>query len=180
MLARFRPILKLAARFGRARQGATAVEFALLALPFFLLTFGLAEIAMIGFAQTSLDYAVSETARLIRTGQAQSSNMTAAQVKAQLCSKLTALIPMDCTNNLSLDVDKFTSFVSVTNPNPVQNGVFDSSGFGFDPGQQSDIVIVRSYYRWQVITPFFQGVFANVSGGQRILASTMMFRNEPF
>jgi hypothetical protein len=31
-----------------------------------------------------------------------------------------------------------------------------------------------------VLTPFFQGVFQNVNGGDRILVSTIMFRNEPF
>ena len=59
-------------RFGRARRGSAAVEFAMVILPFFMLTFGLAEVAMLGFAQTSLDFAVSETARQIRTGRAQS------------------------------------------------------------------------------------------------------------
>ncbi len=176
----FRSAWKAAVRFGRAESGATAVEFGLLALPFFVLTFGLAEIAMIGFAQTSLDYAVSETSRLIRTGQAQTAGTSATQIKADLCNELTSLMPMDCDANLYLDVNTFQSFVAVQNPNPVQNGVFNPASFGYNPGVASDIVVVRAYYRWQVITPFFQGVFANVSGGKRVLASTMMFRNEPY
>ena len=167
-------------RFGRAREGAAAVEFGLLALPFFLLTFGLAEVAMIGFGQTTLDYAVSETARLIRTGQTQNAGSTAAQVKAQLCAKLTQLMPMDCANNLYVDINSFPSYVTATNVDPVQNGNFNSGSFTFSPGNANDIVVVRAFYRWQVITPLFQSVFANVSSGQRILASTMMFRNEPF
>ena len=176
MVTRIRSALK---RFLRAREGATAVEFGLLALPFFLLTFGLAEVALIGFAQTSLDYAVSETARQIRTGQAQNAAATADQIKAQLCTKLTNLIPMDCNNNLYLDVKAFQSYVSATNTNPVQNGNFDTAGFDFNPGGRNDVVVVRAFYKWQVLTPMFQTVFANV-GTQRVLASSMMFRNEPF
>jgi Flp pilus assembly protein TadG len=180
MLRSFRTVLRLAGRFGSEKSGATAVEFGLLAVPFFLLTFGLAEIAMIGFAQTSLDYATSETARLIRTGQAQQGGQTADQIKSTLCGKLTGLLPMDCGNNLYLDVATFTSFANVTNPSPVQNGQFNAQGFGYSPGQPSDIVVVRAFYRWQVITPMFQTVFGNIAGGQRVLASTMMFRNEPW
>jgi hypothetical protein len=39
---------------------------------------------------------------------------------------------------------------------------------------------VRAYYRWQILTPLFASVFQNVSGGERILVSTMMFRDEPY
>jgi hypothetical protein len=51
---------------------------------------------------------------------------------------------------------------------------------GYQPGQPSDIVVVRAYYRWKVMTPLFEPIFQNISGGERILVSTMMFRNEPF
>lgn len=166
-------------RFGRARDGATVVEFALVAAPFFLMMVGLAEIALIGFAQTTLDYAVSDTARSIRTGQVQMEGQTPEEVERALCDNLTALMPLSC-NNLYLDVDEFSSFVDVQMTNPIRNGEFNESGFGFEPGAPSAIVVVRAYYRWETVTPFFKQVFANVSNGERLLASTMMFRNEPF
>ena len=81
-------------RLGRARRGSTTVEFALVVFPFFLLTFGLAEIAMIGFAQTSLNYAVSETSRQIRTGQAQLGGITEAQIKRRRGVSIVWLIPI--------------------------------------------------------------------------------------
>jgi Flp pilus assembly protein TadG len=84
--------MKAFRRFARARRGSAAVEFALVLMPFFLLTFGLAEVSMIGFAQTSLDFAVSETARQIRTGQAQTNGVTEAQIRTQLCSELNNFI----------------------------------------------------------------------------------------
>lgn len=169
-------------RFARARRGAAAVEFALVLMPFFLLTFGLAEIAMIGFAQTSLDFAVSETARQIRTGQAQMNGVTEAQIRSQLCSELNNFIVMGCDGNLYLDVRRFDSFADADNNGmaPIQNNAFNEAGMGYQPGQPSDIVVVRAYYRWHIITPMFEPVFQNISGGERILVSTMMFRNEPF
>lgn len=182
MFARALGRMKSFRRFARARRGSAAVEFALVLMPFFLLTFGLAEVAMIGFAQSSLDFAVSETARQIRTGQAQMSGVSESQIRTQLCSELNSFIVMDCNGNLFLDVRRFTSFTDASNSawNPIQNEQFSAQGMGYQPGQASDIVVVRAYYRWKVMTPLFESVFQNVSGGERVLISTMMFRNEPY
>ncbi|MBX3429500.1 MAG: pilus assembly protein [Hyphomonadaceae bacterium] len=182
MFARALRRMKAWRRFSVARRGSVAVEFALVLMPFFLLTFGLAEVSMIGFAQTSLDFAVSETARQIRTGQAQMNGVTEAQIKTQLCSELNNFIVMGCDGNLFLDVRRFSSFVDASNnaQTPIQNNEFNTAGMGYQPGQPSDIVVVRAYYRWKVMTPLFEPVFQNISGGERILVSTMMFRNEPY
>ena len=182
MFAPFIAMRSALRRLGRARRGSTTVEFALVVFPFFLLTFGLAEIAMIGFAQTSLNYAVSETSRQIRTGQAQLGEITEAQIKAQLCTNLNSFIIMTCDGNMFLDVRRFDSFTNASNgvTSPIQNGQFQTGSFSYSPGASSDIVVVRAFYRWHVMTPLFQPVFSNVSNGERILVSTMMFRNEPF
>jgi len=182
MFARALTSMRLWRRFGRARRGSAAVEFALVLMPFFLLTFGLAEVAMLGFAQTSLDFGVSETARQIRTGEAQIGGVTEGQIKAELCDELNNFLVLNCDGNLYLDVDRFDSFVAANNGanNPIQNNAFNSGGMGYTPGAPSDIVVVRAYYRWKIMTPMFEPVFQNISGGQRILVSTMMFRNEPY
>lgn len=182
MPGRFTSLLRKIARFRRARRGSATIEFALVVLPFFLLTFGLAEIAMIGFAQTTLDGAVSDTARAIRTGQAQMGGLGAGQMKDQLCNRMTRILAVNCGENLYLDVRQFNSFVAANAAalNPIEDGEFDDTGFGYQPGQPSSIVVVRAYYRWHVMTPMFQPVFQNINGGERILISTMMFRNEPY
>ena len=182
MFGRAQIKMKAFRRFARARRGSAAVEFALVLMPFFLLTFGLAEVAMIGFAQTSLDFAVSETTRQIRTGQAQSGGVTEGQIRNQLCNEINNFIAMGCAGNLFLDVRSFSSFVDAGNnlQAPIQNNQFSDAGMGYQPGAASDIVVVRAYYRWHVITPLFEPIFQNISGGERILVSTMMFRNEPF
>ena len=182
MFARTLTRMKAFRRFVKARRGSAAVEFAIVAMPFFLLTIGLAEISMIGFAQTSLDFAVSETARQIRTGQAQMGGVNEQQINAQLCTELNRFVVLSCNGNLFLDVDRFNSFVDADNGanNPIQNNQFQQTGFGYTPGAPSDIVVVRAYYRWEIMTPLFERVFENVTGGERILVSTMMFRNEPY
>ena len=182
MFARALRRMRVLRRFGRAKRGSVAVEFGLVVMPFFLLTFGLAEIAMLGFAQTSLDFAISETARQIRTGRAQMDGVSEAEIKAQLCDDLNNFVVMGCDGNLFLDVDRFNSFVDASNGanDPIQDNQFQTAGMGYTPGAPSDIVVVRAYYRWQIMTPLFEPVFQNVSGGERILVSTMMFRNEPY
>jgi len=182
MFARAKQKLRWLKRFGRARSGSTAVEFAIVAAPFFLLTIGLAEVSLMGFAQTSLDLGVSEAARQIRTGQAQTNGMSQGDILDQICSEINNFVVLECDGNLFIDVDRFDSFVDADNAqaDPIQNGQFQANGFGFTPGAPSDIVVVRAYYRWKILTPMFEPVFQNVSGGERILVSTMMFRNEPF
>jgi Flp pilus assembly protein TadG len=167
-------------RFRRAREGQAAVELALLALPFFLLTVGLAEIAAIGFAQATMSSAVDQAARRIRVGEVQLEGVSSTQFRTDLCNDLRTFMNLDCAANLYLDVDTFASFVDAQNNNPISNGNFNSAGFGWDPGAREDIVVVRVFYRWKVMTPFFQPIFQNVAGGERIIASTLMFRNEPF
>src|SRR5262245_6225588 len=177
----FARIAKKWKAFRRARRGAAALEFAIVVLPFFLLTIGLAEISMIGFAQTSLYYAVSETERRIRTGPAQMGGMSEGAVKGIPCTEINRFLVLSCDGNLYLDVRTFNSFVAAgTVPNPIQNDEFQPTGMGYSPGQPSSIVVVRAYYRWQIMTPLFEPVFSNVSHGQRILVSTMIFRNEPY
>lgn len=168
-------------RFGKARRGSAAVEFAFVVLPFFLLTFGTAEIALIGLAQSSLNFAVADAGRLIRTGQAQTGGVTEAEISQMICDRLNNFMVMSCIDTLYLDVDRFDSFVDVQGQqNALQNGNFDEGVLGYEPGDPSQIVVVRAYYRWRMITPMFERILANVGSGDRILVSTMMFRNEPY
>lgn len=172
---------KRLARFAKARRGSAAVEFALVAIPFFLLSCGMIEVAMMGFAQSNLNFAVAETARQIRTGRAQMQGITGPQLKQMLCDNINGLMVMECDDHLYLDVDRFTSFTGARNdPAPMADGEFEPNNFQYRPGGPSDIVVVRAYYRWKVLTPMFESIFANVPGGQRVLISTMMFRNEPY
>lgn len=168
-------------RFRRANRGSVAVEFGLIAIPFFYIVAALAEVSMMGLAQTSLDFAVSDVGRDIRTGRAQLSGRTEAQMKQALCDEFGAFLAVDCDDKLYLDVRRYDSFVAITEPDPInEDDEFDDSGFGYAPGQASEIVVVRAYYRWSVLTPWFTALMADANNGERIIVSTMMFRNEPY
>lgn len=168
-------------RFAKERKGAAAVEFALVAVPFFMLTFGLVEVLLIGFAQTSLDFAVSNAARQIRTGEAQLNGTSYGQIQDRLCNEVNRFVVLNCAGNLFLDVQRFDSFQAIDpDATPIEDGEFQDDGFGYAPGAPSDIVVVRAFYRWEVMTPLFERILGNLSSGERILVSTMMFRNEPY
>ena len=59
------------AAWRRDERGSAAIEFAIIAPIFFFLMFVIAETALVFIAEQVMDNAVFETARLIRTGQAQ-------------------------------------------------------------------------------------------------------------
>ena len=176
-MARARP--GVFSRFLRRKSGATALEFALVAPWFFMTIFGMLEIALVGFAQTNLDFAVDETARRIRTGQVQALGLGEAAIRDEVCANFRRLVAMDC-NNLYIDVDRFADFNSTNNPVPIDNGNFNATGIGYTPTVRNEIVLVRGYYEWRFITPMFQPILGNLNNGHRLLVSSALFRNEPF
>jgi len=87
--------VRAARRFARHEKGATAVEFGMVALPFLALTFAILETALVFFADQTLEAAVSDSARLILTGQAQTASYSQADFKTQVCNRLYGMF--DCT-----------------------------------------------------------------------------------
>src|SRR5882724_4923732 len=109
--------VKLFARFRRDERGVTAVEFGLVALPFIGLLLATLETAVLYYAGQSLENAVADSARLIRTGQAQQQAMSADQFKQTICDQTGAMF--DCTSGLKLDVKTFATFDSIDLKPPV-------------------------------------------------------------
>lgn len=172
------PLISLLRRARRDRSGATAVEFALVAAPFFFLLFAMIETAAVFFTSTVLENAVLETAREIRTGQAQAAGMTRNGFRDAICDRIEVV--GDC-DRLEFDVQVFDGFNSVDQSSPVNpDGSLDTGSFGWNPGEAGDIVLVRVFYRWSLLTPNFGGALSNMSGNQRLLSAATVFRNEPF
>ena len=75
-------------RFGAARDGATAVEFALIAPAFLAMLFAIIQTTLFLFAQATLQNAAVEAGRLFMTGQAQNagtSGLTQSQFQSDVC-----------------------------------------------------------------------------------------------
>lgn len=167
-------------RFVKAQGGQAAVELALVSTPFFLLLFGIVELGLIFLVSSSLENATAQAARTIRTGSFQNGTApTSAALKSAICANFDWL-PGSCSSNLYLDVRTFTSFSTVTTPQPVQNGAFNTSALTCNPGGPGDIVVVRAYYLWPLVAPLMSKALQQVDGGKTLITSTATFRNEPY
>jgi Flp pilus assembly protein TadG len=166
-------------RFTRHQDGAAAVEFGLIALPFLALTFAILETALVFFAGQTLESAASEGGRLIMTGQAQTAGYSKDQFKTQVCGFLAGGL-FDCTNGVYVDVKTFTDFSSVNTSPTVTNGNFDTTKMNYTPGGPGCIVAVSLYYQWPIYVSLLGDNLSNLNGGNRLLEATSVFRNEPY
>jgi Flp pilus assembly protein TadG len=168
-----------AARLRTNQSGAAAVEFAIIAPVFFFLMFVIAETALVFIAEQVMDNAVFETARLIRTGQAQNSGMTAQQFKDDVCSRMSVFVKCS-SSDFYLDVKSYATFgdMVLTQPTNPDDTFKDPGTFNF--GQANDIVVVRAYYQWPTNKIFGSLSLKNLSNGKRLIGSFAAFRNEPY
>src|ERR1700691_293226 len=102
----YRYCLRAVVRLRTARQGATAVEFALLAPAFLGTLIAVLETAFFLFAQASLQTAAVQAGRLFMTGQAQ--NLSQGTFKTQLCQNYLPSV-FNC-NSLVVVVQSYSSF----------------------------------------------------------------------
>ena len=171
-------------------KGSAAIEFAMVAPVFFLLLMGTMEAGIIFFAQSALQNAVNDTARMVRTGQSTcfttSSGgacqpMTQAQFRTQVCSEASALLS-DCAGaSLQFDVNAYSAgFGGASNSSPLNaNGTMPTLT-NFNLGNPCEVVLVRAFYTWPVFTPMLNFFLANMAGSYHLLATAAAFRNEPY
>ena len=176
-LASMRP--RIVGRFRKSSDGSAPVEFAIVAIPFFILLFALIEIALAFFASQYLETATAEAARQIMTGRAQAANFNRSAFTSAVCNNLKAL--MNCSG-IVVDVKTVSSFCGADTGGPARNssGAPNYSGTGYNPGTGGDIVVVKVYYEWPVMVPTFGLAVGDLPNGKRLLQATAVFRNEPF
>lgn len=167
-------------QFASDKRGLAAVEFAMIAIPFFLLIFGLLEVCVIFIMSSILEHGASEAARQIRTGQFQQAGFDQTRFKSDICDELFGLL--SCDSRLQLDVRTFSDFAGAGNPDPLDPATqeLDTGSFLFSPGAQNQIVVVRVFYTWDLLIPVLSAPLSNMNGDRRLLQATIAFRNEPF
>ena len=165
-------------RFAADTRGATAIEFGLIATPFFALMFAIIEVAMVFFGGQILEKATQDASRKILTGQAQLANFDQTAFKNEVCNSLQIIF--SC-GSVFVDVKNFTQFSNVNITKPIDSsGNFTTAGFSYSPGNASDIVVVRVMYLWQLFVPGMGFNLADVAGNKKLLMATAVFRTEPY
>ncbi|MGO4619501.1 TadE/TadG family type IV pilus assembly protein [Ensifer sp. 2YAB10] len=183
-------------RFIRNRKGTTSIEFAILALPFFLVIFASLETFAAFYGDQLLANATETMARKVRTGQitfqrGKATDMTQAQFRQAFCDEISILMKCSATeaaqpSQFYLDVRAVTdlSKFPVNIPRKAGSTDIDTGDFKFAPGGPGSFNVVRAYYRWSVITDLVRPFVTNLrpAGASMpkdyLMVATATFRNE--
>ena len=167
-------------RFGAARNGATAVEFALIAPVFLATLIAVLETTLFLFAQATLQNAAVAAGRLFMTGQAQNSNLTQAQFVNNVCPMISALFTC---GKLMVNVQNYSSFSGASTGAPTltynAQGTVTNS-WSYSPGSPGNVMVVQLIYQWPIVGGPFGYVLSNLGNGTTEMMGVTAFRIEPY
>lgn len=158
------------------RRGTAATEFAVIALPLFLMLTGMIETGIMAFTSAVQEAATREAARQVRTGNVQNSADAATRFRSEFCGQLPPSLPC---GGFYFDVRTFPEFASITLPPVAFDAAGAPVGLQFSPGGANSVVTVRVIHPYRFLTPL---VGEAMSGGRGTvpLISTAVMRTEPF
>lgn len=172
-------------RFRRDEDGATAVEFALISIPFFALLFAILETALVFWSTQVLETAVADSSRRIYTGEFQTANNgttdpneLARLFKDDVCSRVVALF--DCQGLLHVDVTRVTGFARPQPPVDPNTNTFNTTGWTYQQTGAGEIVLVRAAMEYPVFVTLLSSPETTLASGKRLIMASAAFRNEPF
>lgn len=168
-------------RFGRDRSGSAAIEFSLLALPFFLLIFAVLESCIAFASQEVLANATDDVARFLRTGQIKAADMTETRLRKMICDRISYMVGSGCPY-LEVDLKQYASFedASKVRVKYTADKDIDTTGFGVTPGKSMSKNMLRVFYRWPVMTNFMASSLSNLKGNRTLHFASVTWQNEPF
>lgn len=166
----------------RCRRGSTAVEFAIVIMPFMMTMYSTFEVGWFYFTNSVIDAASVSAARMVRTGEAQNGGLDKQAFFDEICPKVAPL--GDCDLRMTLEVRTFATFAALaadTSP-PVCRDSLPAAiaAIPYQPGVISSIVRVRICFLYNTLNPAIGVNMSESDNGRRRLISTHLFRNEPF
>lgn len=180
-------LVRTARNFRKSQAGATAVEFAIVATPFFYVLGCTCETGLMLFSEYVLQNSVQDAARLVRTGQVSTSTgattMSAADFKSQICDTVSVIF--DCTSKVTVYVNSATDFQALTASiaDPISIGKRSNGApypVVYTPGGQLKAATVIATYDWDFAFPFMEFLGNINNSSARRIYGIAMFRNEPF
>ena len=187
-------------RLRQDREGAAALEFAILAVPFLLLIFAIFETFFAFAGEQLMANAVETMARKIRTGeitfgQGKPTDVTEAEFRQLFCDEISILRMCSSTeattpSKLYLDVRAFSSFADMPREVPKVSTAdyadLDTTEFAFAPGGADSKNMLRAYYRWQIMTDLMRPYITNIRPANKavptdfLIVQTAAFENEDY
>lgn len=167
--------------FLRNREGSTAIEFTVLAIPFAMLVFAILESCISFAGQQVMANITDDVARQIRTGQLRPANLSESTLKTMICDRLEIIVANDCPG-LEVDLRQFASFADAAKVRIklTADRDLDTSDFDVAPGPSMSKNMLRVFYKWPVITDFMSKLVSNLKGGKTLHFATVTWQNEPF
>ena len=155
--------VKVIKRFQKDEQGVTAVEFAFVGPPFFLLIFAIIESSMLFFANQYIETVVDDVARLYRTGRVISGISPSGQpegiiteqgLRDEMCDRIVALF--DC-NRIFINLDSADRFIDLPLPPLADNSNNINAQGAFQPEERFEqnicpkqIIQLTATYEWPI------------------------------
>lgn len=171
----------LVRRFARDRDGSTAIEFTILALPFCALMFAIFESCISFAAQEVLSNATDDVARQLRTGQVKAASMNETALKKLICDQISIIVTTGCPG-LLVDLRQYSTFADAAKVTIklTSDRDIDTTGFAVTPGPSMSKNMLRVFYKWPVITDFMSSAMSNLKDGNTLHFATVTWQNEPF
>lgn len=169
---------------GRDRRGTTAIEFAMVSLPFLMFSFGIIIMAMHYLTTIMLDRAALQASRKIRTGEVVTENMTVGDFKQLVCEEASPTIA--CNDKLQVHIQSADAWADINPRNCLESGSLASPGTSEDDlvsqssGGASQVVLVTLCYEWTLPQNMPYIELGNMSNGSQLIQSVATFRSEPY
>ena len=169
-------LLSFYRNYKRRKEGTTAIEFSMLALPYIMLSLAIIELSLMYASASLLEGATDSAARLVRTGQIQQSGNPDPEslFREALCDF--AVVLVKCSD-VVIEVMPMDSFSDYVGPTYDSNGNMVSGGF--NAGGSNDRIMIRVAYRYEMITPIV-GPLLNGPDGSTLFMSTIVLQSEPY
>lgn len=181
-------------RLLRAREGVTAVEFAVIAPVLMLLLFGIIEFSLIMLVTNIMESATAISARLGKTNYADSGLTREKTITNSIANRAGSLVK---PANLTITSKAYQEFDQISDPEPYTdtngNGTRDAGEAYTDVngngqwdvdmgvagfGGAGDIVVYTVTYPWPLVTPIISNLLGN--GGVFTISTHAVVKNEPF
>lgn len=171
-------------RLAHDRQGATAVEFAFVVVPFFGFILLILQVGLFHFSLQSLDFAVRQAGRAVMTGQATSTASAEAFKAANICPKV--FFTMDCgklvlnsfkvgkTSDAAVSTGVY-AYINATS-RQLNDPVTDPKNQKFCLGGPGDYILIDAAYPYP---NFVRRLLSSAHGPTWMMRSTTMVYNEP-
>ena len=156
--------------FRKNADGAAALEFALVSMPFLALVFCIIQVSLDFLVFSQIDYAAFKASQSIRSGEVQRQAMTAEQFKTNLlCPQLRMV---DCAS-VQVNVRRIR-----TNAQWLQLDAQPTGPFFWCPSGSSEQVLVQIF----APVPFLSAMLSGDPNatGARTYKSVVALRNDPF